>query len=472
VADRPVVPPKPGNAGGGKGPEFKVNVRRGTRAGRLAMSLLPPSKVQKLQEALHAKAKRAPGYRFYALYDKVYRRDVLEFAYVRCRANGGVAGVDRQAFEDIEAYGRDRWLDGVADELKERTYRPLPVRRVYIPKPDGKRRPLGIPCIKDRVVQMAVVLVLEPIFEADLGPEQFAYRAGRSALDAVRQVHGLLNTRHTEVIDADLSGYFDSIPHAELMKSVSRRVSDRHLLALISTWLESPVEEIDERGRHHRTTRARDERRGTPQGAPLSPLLSNLYMRRFVLGWKALGHERRLDAHIVNYADDFVICCRGTASEAMTAMRAMMSRLKLTVNETKTRRCKVPEETFDFLGYTIGLCRSTTGKSYIGTRPSATKVKRLCREISEQTSRRWGLLEVEELVGRLNKKLDGWANYFRLGQISKAYRAVDSHARRRLRHWLCRKHRVGGRGTSRFPDAYLHRTLGLTRLEGRKRSFV
>jgi RNA-directed DNA polymerase len=171
-------------------------------------------------------------------------------------------------------------------------------------------------------------------------------------------------------------------------------------------------------------------------------------------------------------ATRLVICCRGTASEAMTAMRVMMSRLKLTVNETKTRRCKVPEETFDFLGYTIGLCRSQTGKSYIGTRPSVKKVKGLCLAISEQTSRRWGLLDVEEMVGRLNRKLDGWANYFWLGQVSKAYRAVDSHARRRLRHWLCRKHQVGGRGTSRFPDVYLHQILGLTRLEGRKRSFV
>jgi len=201
----------------------------------LAMSLPPPPTVEKLQTTLHTKAKESPDYRFYALYDKVYRRDVLEFAYVRCRANGGVAGVDRQAFEDIEAYGLDRWLDGVADELKERTYRPLPVRRVYIPKPDGKQRPLGIPTVKDRVVQMAAVLVLEPIFEADLLPEQHAYRSGKSALDAVAKVQGLLKEGYTEVVDADLSGYFDSIPHHELMKCVARRVSDRHLLFGAST---------------------------------------------------------------------------------------------------------------------------------------------------------------------------------------------------------------------------------------------
>ena len=332
---------------------------------------------------------------------------------------------------------------------------------------------MGVPCIKDRVVQMATVLVLEPIFEADLEPEQHAYRPERSALDAVRQVERLVRKRDTEVLDADLSGYFDSIPHAELLKSLSRRISDRHLLGLIKMWLVAPVEETDERGRTHRTTRNKDEGRGSPQGSPLSPLLANVYMRRFIVGWKISGHEQRLDAHIVNYADDFVICCRGTACEAMTTMRTMMSKLRLTVNETKTRRCKVPEETFDFLGYTIGRCYSArTGRPFIGTRPSAKKVQRLCRSISDQTSRRWGLLDVEEMVGRLNSKLDGWANYFWLGQVSKAYRAVDAHARRRLRHWLCRKHQVGGRGTSRFPDTYLHQTLGLSRLEGRKRSFV
>ncbi len=268
------------------------------------MSLTPPEKVRKLQETLHAKAKGSPGYRFYLLYDKVYRRDILSFAYARCRSNDGAPGIDGQTFRDIEEYGVDRWLDELAEELRKKTYQPQAVRRVFIPKPDGKQRTLGIGTIRDRVAQMGVVLVLEPIFEADLQPEQHAYRAEHNALDAVRQVHGLLVSGHNEVVDADLSGYFDSIPHHELMKSVSRRVSDRHLLKLIKMWLEAPVEEVDDRGRHHRTTRNRDEGRGSPQGSPLSPLLANIYMRRFVLGWKKLGHERRLDAHIVNYADD------------------------------------------------------------------------------------------------------------------------------------------------------------------------
>src|SRR5512135_797819 len=298
VADRPAVPPTPGNAGRGKGPEFKTDARRGTRAGRLAMSLPPPPKVQKLQEALHAKAKGAPDYRFYALYDKVYRRDVLEWAYARCRANDGAAGVDDQTFAAIEAYGLDRWLDELAEDLRKRTYCPQPVRRVSIPKGDGKQRPLGIPCIKDRVAQMATVLVLEPIFEADLEPEQFGYRPERSALDAVKQVERLVRSGHTEVVDGDLSGYFDAIPHAELLKSLSRRISDRFVLKLIKMWLEAPVEEIDERGHRHRTTRNKDEGRGSPQGSPISPLLSNIYMRRFVKGWKTGGHEQRLKARI------------------------------------------------------------------------------------------------------------------------------------------------------------------------------
>ena len=436
------------------------------------MSLATPPKVQKLQTTLHAKAKGAPGYRFYALDDKVYRRDILEFAYLRCRSNDGAPGVDGQTFEDIEEYGRDRWLDELTTELRERTDRPSPVRRVFIPKGDGKQRPLGIATIRDRVVQMAVVLVLEPIFEADLQPEQHAYRPDHSALDAIRQVHGHVSLGHTEVVDADLSGYFDSIPHAELMKSLSRRISDRHLLGLIKMWLVAPVEEIDERGRRRRTTRNKDERRGSPQGSPLSPLLANISMRRFIVGWKVLGHEQRLDAHIVNYADDFVICCRGTACEAMTVMRGMMSKLRLTVNETKTRLCRVPEETFDFLGYTIGRCWSPkTGKPYIGTKPSAKTIDRLKREISDQTSRRWLWTDVEDRVARLNQMLLGWSNYFCLGPVSASYRAIDRHARDRLRHWLRRKHKLKSRGTTRFPDQYLHDVLGLVRLGALPKTF-
>ena len=436
------------------------------------MSLPTPPTVRKLQETLHAKAKGSPGYRFYALYDKVYRRDVLEVAFGRCRANGGAPGIDGQTFDDIQAYGVERWLDELASDLRSKTYQPQPVRRVYLPKPDGTRRPLGIGTIRDRVTQMAVVLILEPIFETDLPPEQHAYRPERSALDAVRQVHGLLSSGHTEVVDADLSGYFDTIPHHELMKSVSRRVSDRHHLKLIKMWLEAPVEEIDDRGRRHRTTRNRDEGRGTPQGSPLSPLLANIYMRRFVLGWKVLGHEARLDAHIVNYADDFVICCRGTADEAMRVMRSMMSKLKLTVNEAKTRLCRVPEESVNFLGYTIGLCHSAqTGRSYIGTRPSAKKIAALKAEIHELTSRRWLWTTVEDRVVKLNRKLRGWSNYFCLGPVSPAYRAIDRHARHRLRQWLRGKHKLQSRGTSRFPDARLHDEVGLMRLCDRPRSF-
>jgi len=268
------------------------------------VSLQPPETVRKLQTALHTKAKESPGYRFYALYDKVYREDVLKYAYESCRANGGVEGVDGQTFEDIEEYGAERWLGELAEELRKKEYQPQAVRRVYIPKSTGSKRPLGIPTIRDRAVQTAAVVVLSPIFEADLQPEQYAYRSERSALDAVKAVHSLVNTGHTDVVDADLSGYFDSIPHSELLKSVARRVSDSRILRLIKMWLETPVEETDERGRKQRTTRNKDEGKGTPQGSPISPLLSNIYMRRFVVGWKTLGIAERLNARIVNYADD------------------------------------------------------------------------------------------------------------------------------------------------------------------------
>ena len=269
------------------------------------------------------------------------------------------------------------------------------------------------------------------------------------------------------MVDADLSGYFDSIPHAPLMKSVARRVSDRNLLALLKQWLVAPVEEGDGQGSRTRTTRAKDEKRGVPQGAPLSPLLSNLYMCRFLLGWQRLGHEKRLEGQIVNYADDFVICCRGTAARSKEAMRGMMDRVGLTVNEDKTRMRRLPDESFDFLGYTIGRCHSQrTGRTYIGTRPSKKSVRRAMAEVSELTVRRTAWRSADDVVDRLNRLLLGWGRHFCLGPVSKSYRALDAHACHRLRWWLCRKHKQGGKGTSRYPDEYLYDQLGLVRLRG------
>ncbi len=430
-------------------------------------------RVRKLQNTLHEKAKEEPDRRFHALIDKVWREDFLLEAWKRVRRNGGSAGVDGETIADIEKTGVGDWLGDLSRELRDGTYMPQAVRQVLIPKKEpGKFRPLGIPCLKDRVAQTSAMLVLEPIFEADLQPEQYAYRPGRSAKDAVNRIHGLLSRGHHEVVDADLSNYFGEIPHAELLKSIARRVSDGRLLGLIKAWLEAPVEEDDGDGGTRRTNRARRERKGTPQGSPVSPLLSSIYMRRFILGWKLKGYAQRFGAEIVNYADDFCVFGKAPAAEMLATVKRIMGVLKLPVNARKTRCLRCPEEPFEFLGYRIGWnWRRTNGSRYVGNRPSKASVQDICHRISEKTDRKSVWMDTEAKVAELNRMISGWANYFSLGQVSPAYKSIDRHTTRRLRRWLCHKHKVKSGQYVRFPDARLRRDFGLIHLERRTKTF-
>jgi RNA-directed DNA polymerase len=412
------------------------------------MSLETPDKIRNLQRKLYFKAKAEPAFRFYLLYDKICREDILRHAYALARANAGAPGVDGVTFKQIDASGVDAWLAGLREELVSKTYRPDPVRRVTIPKPGGGERPLGIPTIRDRVVQTAAKIVLEPIFEADFEDCAYGYRPRRSAVDAVKETHRLICRGYTDVVDADLSKYFDTIPHSDLLRSVARRIVDRHVLWLIKLWLKAPVEQRD--GDGTRMSGGKSSICGTPQGGVASPLLANIYMNRFLKHWRLTERGEAFRAHVVSYADDFVILSRGRAEEALAWTKAVMTKLGLTLNEAKTSVKNARQESFDFLGYTLGPRHFPNGgRWYLGAAPSKKSVQRIKAKVSDLLTpgnkSSW-----PRVCERLNRLLGGWAAYFSHGSLAPAYQAVDRHVYDRVCGFLRKRHKAPGRGTKLF----------------------
>jgi len=429
------------------------------------MSLATPGKIRELQIKLYRKAKNEPGFRFYQLYDKLYREDILKHAYQLARANDGAPGVDEESFQDIESSGLAEWMNGLREELRSKTYQPQPVRRVMIPKPGGGERALGIPTIRDRVAQTAAKLVLEPIWEADLEPNAYGYRPRKSAQEAIGKVDELLHEGYTDVVDADLSKYFDTIPHSELLQCVARRIVDRQMLHLIKMWLKVPVEERDEDGKR-RLTGGQDHDRGTPQGGVISPALANLYMNRMLKGFRQNRRGEQFRAQIVNYADDFVILSRGYAKEALEWTRGVLERLELTLNEKKTSVRNASRERFNFLGYSFGPHYSPrTGRQYIGYSPSDQSVAKIKENVGDLLVAS-NVSPWEEVCERLNQKLQGWRAYFSCGSTAKAYRAIDEYVYDAVRHFLRRRHQVSSQGTRQFPEERVFGSLGVLRLQG------
>jgi group II intron reverse transcriptase/maturase len=432
------------------------------------MTLLTPDAIRTLQRKLYTKAKREPGFRFYALYDKLSRADILSHAYALVRANQGAPGIDGQTFEAIETQeGKAQFLACLREELTHKTYRADAVRRVWIPKPDGSRRPLGIPTIRDRVVQMAAKIVIEPIFEADFCEHSYGFRPKRSAHDAVDAVAEALLKGKRHVIDADLSKYFDTIPHAKLLAVVAERVSDGAVLGLIKQWLKAAVVEEDEDGTRRNDGGGKGNRRGTPQGGVISPLLANLYLHLLDRIWERHGLEVRYRARMVRYADDLVICCAGDVAVPMQVLRHVLGRLGLSLNETKTRTVDAREGEFDFLGFSFRVRRSRhSGKHYPHVEPSKRSIQRIKDRTKQLTDRRRTPVPLPQLIGEVNRTLRGWSNYFHHRNCTGVFSQVKMHVEERVRTQLRRRHKLISRAQAyqRFPGQVIYGRYGVFKL--------
>ena len=429
------------------------------------MALTTPETIRTLQRKLYVKAKHEPAYRFYALYDKLSRADVLHQAWRLVRANRGSPGVDGVSFEAIEGgIGVDTLLRDLARDLQEKTYRAQPVRRVMIPKTDGRLRPLGISTIRDRVAQMAVKLIIEPIFEADFCANSYGFRPKRSAHDAVDDIANTLWAGYTHVIDADLSNYFDSIPHAKLLAVVAERIVDGGILRLIKQWLKAPVIGEDADGTRKSVGGGQANRKGTPQGGVISPLLANCYLHLLDRLWQRRYLKDKLQAHLVRYADDFVVMCRKDVEEPLKVVRHVLERLGLSLNEAKTHIVDATTASFNFLGFTLQMRRGAkTGKPYPNVRPADTSLKKIKARLTELTGRELTAIPLSDIVGKVNRSLRGWANYFHYRNSSRAMSKVRTHAEDRLRTHLMKRHKIKDRGTGlrRFPHADLYERYGL-----------